>query len=83
MKKITPFLWFDNKAEEAANFYTSLFENSEILSVNRHGEAPWRAGLGDDHRFPARGPGVRGPGSDRGREGSCPNVLLLFDQSVT
>jgi predicted 3-demethylubiquinone-9 3-methyltransferase (glyoxalase superfamily) len=35
--KITPFLWFDNSAEEAANFYTSLFKNSKVLTVNRVG----------------------------------------------
>jgi predicted 3-demethylubiquinone-9 3-methyltransferase (glyoxalase superfamily) len=34
MKKITPFLWFDNKAEEAATLYTSIFKNSKIGSVN-------------------------------------------------
>ncbi len=39
MQKITPFLWFDNKAEEAANFYTSVFKNSKILSVSRYGDA--------------------------------------------
>ncbi|NTV14841.1 MAG: VOC family protein [Desulfobulbaceae bacterium] len=39
MKKITPFLWFDNQAEEAVNFYTSIFDNSEILSISRYGEA--------------------------------------------
>jgi predicted 3-demethylubiquinone-9 3-methyltransferase (glyoxalase superfamily) len=33
MKKITPFLWFDDKAEEAMNFYVSLFKNSKVLSV--------------------------------------------------
>ena len=38
MQKITPFLWFDDKAEEAANFYVSVFENSKILSVARYGE---------------------------------------------
>ena len=38
MKKITPFLWFDDKAEEAMNFYISIFKNSKILSVNRYGE---------------------------------------------
>jgi len=38
MQKITPFLWFDDKAEEAANFYTSIFRNSKIGSVNRYGE---------------------------------------------
>jgi len=34
MKKITPFLWFNDKAEEAMNFYVSLFKNSRILSVS-------------------------------------------------
>ena len=38
MQKITPFLWFDGKAEEAANFYTSIFENSKILNISRYGE---------------------------------------------
>ena len=33
MQKITPFLWFDGKAEEAANFYTSIFKNSKIVSI--------------------------------------------------
>jgi predicted 3-demethylubiquinone-9 3-methyltransferase (glyoxalase superfamily) len=37
-QKITPFLWFDGQAEEAANFYTSIFENSTILDVARYGE---------------------------------------------
>jgi len=39
MQKITPFLWFDGKAEEAANFYVSIFKNSKIVSVTRYGEA--------------------------------------------
>jgi predicted 3-demethylubiquinone-9 3-methyltransferase (glyoxalase superfamily) len=39
MKKITPFLWFEDKAEEAANFYTSIFKNSKILNIARYGEA--------------------------------------------
>jgi predicted 3-demethylubiquinone-9 3-methyltransferase (glyoxalase superfamily) len=34
MKKITPFLWFDDQAEEAMNFYISIFKNSRILSVS-------------------------------------------------
>ncbi|WP_395837100.1 VOC family protein [Archangium violaceum] len=38
-QKITPFLWFNQEAEEAANFYVSLFEDSKILSVVRHGDA--------------------------------------------
>lgn len=39
MQKITPFLWFDNQAEEAMNFYVSIFKNSKVLSVNRYGDA--------------------------------------------
>ena len=39
MPKITPFLWFDDKAEEAAHFYISIFKNSKMLSVSRYGEA--------------------------------------------
>jgi len=39
MQKITPFLWFDDKAEEAMNFYVSIFKNSKIVSVTRYGEA--------------------------------------------
>ena len=38
MQKITPFLWFDGKAEEAMEFYTSIFKNSKILNVQRCGE---------------------------------------------
>ena len=38
MKKITPFLWFDGKAEEAMNYYVSIFKNSKIVSVTRYGE---------------------------------------------
>ncbi|MFS8086506.1 MAG: VOC family protein [Acidobacteriota bacterium] len=38
MQKITPFLWFDNQAEEAANFYVSVFKNSKIGTVARYGE---------------------------------------------
>jgi predicted 3-demethylubiquinone-9 3-methyltransferase (glyoxalase superfamily) len=39
MQKITPFLWFDTQAEEAANFYTSIFKDSKILTVSRYGDA--------------------------------------------
>ncbi len=38
MQKITPFLWFDDKAEEAMNFYVSIFKNSRIVSISRYGE---------------------------------------------
>ncbi len=39
MTKITPFLWFDDQAEEAANFYVSVFPDSRILEISRYGEA--------------------------------------------
>jgi len=39
MQKITPFLWFENQAEEAANFYVSIFPNSRIVSTQRYGAA--------------------------------------------
>ena len=39
MQKITPFLWFKDNAEEAANFYVSVFKNSKILNVLRYGDA--------------------------------------------
>jgi predicted 3-demethylubiquinone-9 3-methyltransferase (glyoxalase superfamily) len=39
MPKITPFLWFDDNAEEAINFYTSVFKNSKIARVTRYGDA--------------------------------------------
>jgi len=39
MEKITPCLWFNGKAEEAARFYTSIFKNSRIVTVTRYGEA--------------------------------------------
>jgi predicted 3-demethylubiquinone-9 3-methyltransferase (glyoxalase superfamily) len=39
MPKITPFLWFDDNAEEAMNFYTTIFKNSRIVSVSRYGDA--------------------------------------------
>jgi len=38
-QKITPFLWFDHQAEEAARFYTSVFRNSRIEAVTRYGES--------------------------------------------
>jgi predicted 3-demethylubiquinone-9 3-methyltransferase (glyoxalase superfamily) len=38
MQKITPFFWFDGKAEEAANFYVSIFKNAKIGKMNRYGD---------------------------------------------
>jgi predicted 3-demethylubiquinone-9 3-methyltransferase (glyoxalase superfamily) len=39
MQKITPFLWFDGKAEEAMNFYVSIVPNSKVISITRVGDA--------------------------------------------
>lgn len=39
MQRITPFLWFDDQAEEAMNFYVSIFKNSKVGRVTRYGEA--------------------------------------------
>lgn len=39
MQKITPFLWFNGNAEEAMNFYTSVFKGSKIINVTRYGDA--------------------------------------------
>jgi len=38
MQKITPFLWFEDKAEEAVNFYVSIFKNSKVANITRYGE---------------------------------------------
>ena len=46
MQRITPSLWFDTEAEDAANFYVSVFKNSQVLNVSRYGEAgPRPAGM--------------------------------------
>jgi predicted 3-demethylubiquinone-9 3-methyltransferase (glyoxalase superfamily) len=44
MNKITPFLWFDDKAEEAMNFYLSVFKNSKAGEVRRYGEGSPKPG---------------------------------------
>jgi len=45
MNKITPFLWFDDKAEEAMNFYISIFKNSKVLNISRYSkDAPYPEG---------------------------------------
>jgi predicted 3-demethylubiquinone-9 3-methyltransferase (glyoxalase superfamily) len=43
VQKITPFLWFDDNAEEAMEFYTTIFEDSKIVGVSRYDEAGARA----------------------------------------
>ena len=39
MQKISPFLWFDHDAEEAAKFYTSVFKNSRIIDITHYGKS--------------------------------------------
>jgi len=41
MQKVTPFLWYNNKAEQAAKFYCSIFKNSKIIKENRNGKKVW------------------------------------------
>jgi predicted 3-demethylubiquinone-9 3-methyltransferase (glyoxalase superfamily) len=56
MQKITPFLWFDDQAEEAMNFYVSIFKNSKVLSVARYGDAgPGPKGTAMTARFQLEG----------------------------
>ena len=43
MQRISPFLWFDDKAEEAAVFYTSIFKNSKIRTIVRYGDSVQRS----------------------------------------
>lgn len=50
MKKITPFLWFDNQAEEAMNFYVSIFKNSKV-----HGVTPGPNGIAQSVKFELEG----------------------------
>jgi len=56
MQKIVPCLWFDTEAEEAVNFYCSVFKDSEILDITYYGEAgPRPAGLVMTVRFRLQG----------------------------
>jgi predicted 3-demethylubiquinone-9 3-methyltransferase (glyoxalase superfamily) len=56
MQKISPFLWFDGKAEEAANFYVSIFPGSRILNVSRYGDgAPMPKGTAMSVTFQLHG----------------------------
>lgn len=56
MQKVTPFLMFEGKAEEAMNLYTSLFDNSEIVSISRYGaEGPGPEGTVNQAVFTLNG----------------------------
>ena len=45
IQRITPFVWFDSEAEEAAKFYVSIFRNSEIVTIARYGKAGAEAAI--------------------------------------
>ena len=55
MQKITPCLWFDSQAEEAANFYVSIFKNSKITHVTpgQNGKAQWVSFILEEQEFMA------------------------------
>lgn len=82
MQSITPFIWFNDKAEEAAKFYTSIFENARITNVSRYGEAgPLPAGtamvvefelLGQEYMALNGGPTRKAPGEP------CPGSIALY-----
>jgi len=59
MQKITPFLWFDTQAEEAAKFYISVFKNGKITGTSRYtAEGPGLEGTVMTVAFELNGPGV-------------------------
>ena len=54
MQKITPFLWFNDNAEEAVNFYVSIFRNSRIVSMSRYRRrSTWSGWKSNDRDIPA------------------------------
>jgi hypothetical protein len=62
MQKITPFMWFNNNAKEAMDFYVSVFKNSKVLSVIRYGEeGPGAKGTVMTARFLIEGLGICRP----------------------
>ncbi len=81
MQQIIPFIWFDGRAEEAVNFYVSLFKNSKIESVSRYGEAgPLPAGTVMTIEFQLDGQDLMalngGPGE--APQGPYPGSVALF-----
>ena len=84
MPSITPFLWFNDQAEEAANFYVSIFKNSKITDVSRYGEAgPAKAGTVMTVDFELDGQpfmAINGPSNDpqRPRDDFAQGKIALF-----
>src|SRR4051794_41792051 len=81
MSKVTPWLWFDLEAEEAAEFYTSIFPNSRVLSVSHYGEAgPRPAGTVMTVEFELDG--QRLVGLKGGGEVPVPQGVFLQDEAA-
>jgi len=82
MQKILPFLWFDGNAEEAANFYVSIFKNSRVTDVSRYGEAgPGPAGSAMVVEFELDGQefmALNGGQTENGSPGPAPGSIALY-----
>jgi predicted 3-demethylubiquinone-9 3-methyltransferase (glyoxalase superfamily) len=82
MQKIVPFLWFDGDAEEAAEFYISVFQNSRVADVSRYGEAgPGPAGTAMVVEFELAGQefmALNGGPTENGSPGPAPGSIALY-----
>jgi predicted 3-demethylubiquinone-9 3-methyltransferase (glyoxalase superfamily) len=77
-EKITPFLWFDDQAEQAANFYVSLFDDSEILDVSRYPEGVPGRNAGDAMTVEFRLAGRRFTALNGGPEHRFSEAISLY-----
>jgi predicted 3-demethylubiquinone-9 3-methyltransferase (glyoxalase superfamily) len=77
-EKITPFLWFDDQAEQAANFYVSLFDDSEILDVSRYPEGVPGRNAGDAMTVEFRLAGRRFTALNGGPEHRFTEAISLY-----
>lgn len=79
MQKIIPFLWFDDKAEEAANFYVSIFNNSKIENISRYGDAgPGASGSVMVVEFQLEGQDFMALNGGESASQSQPQAIALF-----
>ncbi len=79
MSQIIPFLWFENQAEEAANFYVSVFQNARIDNISRYGEAgPGPEGLAMVVEFQVNGQDVMALNSRVPANSEGPAPIAMF-----
>lgn len=80
MQKITPYLWFNNNAEEAMNFYTSIFKNSRIVSIDRYPE-----GMEEEHMKNMGGKVIHGVFELEGQQYFCIDggPMFKFNESIS